>query len=152
MKPNKSGRIAENFLADVLRGVGLEFKRQQRVGYSVYDSPAHPWVLHADFIVTNLSAFPSGLAIESKWQDSPGSVDEKFLYLTHNIKTRYTVPAIVVVFGGACRPGAFAWLKSQCDGDQLIAVFKLEEFISWAMRSEKRELNPRLFPDEILHT
>jgi len=151
VKANQSGRTAENFLADVLRGVGLEFKRQQRVGYSIYHTPIHPWRLRADFIVTNLVKYPSGLAVESKWQDSPGSVDEKFLYLAENIKTRYEVPAIVVVFGGACRPGAFAWLQAQCDGDRLVAVLKLDEFLSWALRSEKRELNPRLFPDELLH-
>lgn len=133
MKANKSGHVTENLIADILRGVGLEYERQVLVGQSIYE----PYVLRADFIVTNLAAFPLGLAIESKWQDRHGSVDEKFPFLAMNIKTRYRVPAIVVVSGGSCRPGARDWLRAQCDGRQLIAVVGLDEFISWALRSEK---------------
>ena len=133
MKANKSGHVTENLIADILRGVGLDYQRQVLVGQSIYE----PYVLRSDFVVTNLAAFPLGLAIESKWQDRQGSVDEKFPFLAMNIKTRYRVPAIVVVAGGSCRPGALDWLRRQCDGSQLIAVVSLDEFISWALRSEK---------------
>jgi len=134
VKANKSGRVTENIVADILRGVDLRFDRQVPVGLSIYE----PYMLHADFVVRNLAAFPQGLAIESKWQDKSGSVDEKFPYLVMNIQTRYTVPAIVIVAGGSCRLGALKWLGDQCDGERLVDVFRLEEFISWALRSEKR--------------
>ena len=121
-------------MAEILRGVGLTFDQQVAVGDSIYK----PQKLRADFVVRNLVWFPRGLAIESKWQDSAGSIDEKFPYLALNIQTRYTVPAIVIVAGGACRAGALEWLRDQCDGERLVDVFHLEEFISWAFRSEKR--------------
>ena len=133
MKANKSGQVTENIVADILRGVGLEFQRQVHVGNSIYE----PYTLRADFVVTNLAAFPDGIAIESKWQDRQGSVDEKFPFVALNIRTRYRVPAIVVVAGGSCRPGALEWFQKQCDGHTLVAVVGLEEFISWALRSEK---------------
>jgi hypothetical protein len=133
VKANKAGHVTENILADILRAVGLEFQRQVHVGQSIYE----PYHLRADFVVTNLAAFPLGLAIESKWQDRSGSVDEKFPFMAMNIRTRYTVPAIVVVAGGSCRQGALDWFRSQCDGHHLIAVVGMDEFISWAMRSEK---------------
>jgi hypothetical protein len=133
MKANKSGHVTENIIGDILHGVGLVFQRQVHVGQSIYE----PYQLRADFVVTNLKHFPTGIAIESKWQDRQGSVDEKFPFMAINIRTRYQVPAIVVVAGGSCRQGALDWLRSQCDGHHLIAVFGLEEFISWALRSEK---------------
>jgi hypothetical protein len=133
VKANRTGQVTENIIADILRGVGLEFQRQVHVGKSIYE----PYTLRADFVVTNLAAFPNGIAIESKWQDRQGSVDEKFPFMALNIRTRYQVPAIVVVAGGSCRQGALDWFRAQCDGHQLIAVVGLEEFISWALRSEK---------------
>jgi len=145
MNPNAAGKIAENIIADILRGVGLHYRRQVEVGESIYPGQ----VLHADFLVTNLVAFPDGLAIESKWQDRPGSIDEKFPCVELNIRTRYRVPAIVVVHGAGCRPGALQWFRNQCDGVQLVAVLRLEEFVSWAIRSPKYESSHATDPKHV---
>jgi hypothetical protein len=145
MKANKAGRVAENILADVMRGVGLTFRRQVPMGIGIFQRP-----IKADFVVTNLVEFPDGLAIESKWQDSPGSVDEKFPYVVETIQKCYRLPGIVIVFGGFCRLGALDYLRARCDGERLIAVYRLEEFISWGLRAEKRDPTPRLFSvDEV---
>jgi hypothetical protein len=124
----KAGLIAEDVIAGVLRGLELKFDRQVILGLSIYGTR-----LHADFVIRNLADFPQGLALESKWQTSNGTSDEKFPYVVENIRRAYPIPAIVLVCGGGCRPGARDWLRSRCDGQQLVAVYSLEEFIAWAM-------------------
>lgn len=114
--------------------MGVAYQRQTIVGVSIFESP-----IHADFLLTNIVAFPQGLAVESKWQHSDGSIDEKFPCLVDNILHQYTVPAVVVIHGGKCRPGALAWLLRQIDGEHLIAVLSLEEFMKWAMQAQKRD-------------
>ena len=105
------------------------FVAQYPIGPSIYGLP-----LNADFWVFGAPLFPSGLVIEVKWQQSTGSVDEKFPYLVHNIKECYPCPALVIADGGGQRPGALQWLRDQA-GDNLLAVFSLAEFLAWANRN-----------------
>jgi len=132
MKPNKSGRDTEDILAAVLRVSGITFHRQVTIGTTIYGTE-----LRVDFVLLNLREFPAGLIVESKWQDVGGSVDEKFPYVLENIRHQYPLPAVVIVHGGGCRDGAVRWLRERVDGTHLIAVYGLEEFISWANRTEK---------------
>jgi len=111
------------------------FDEQVTLGRTIYDTK-----LRVDFVARNLTAFPAGLILESKWQDISGSVDEKFPYLVENIRHCFPHPAIVIVHGGGCRVGALAWLRAQVDGERLIKVCNLEELTSWALRAEKRSL------------
>jgi hypothetical protein len=124
--------MAEDVLASVFRSIGIFFDYQVTIGRTIYDTE-----LRVDFILRNLSAFPSGLIVESKWQDVGGTVDEKFPYVLENIRHRYPLPAMVIVHGGGCRDGAMRWLRDRCDAEHLIAVYGLEEFISWANRAKK---------------
>jgi hypothetical protein len=135
MKANRAGQVAEEILASLLRSIGIIYDRQVTIGRTIYDTD-----LRVDFVLLNLDAFPKGLVVESKWQDVGGSVDEKFPYLVENIQQRSPLPTIVVVHGGGCREGAVRWLRNHCDGQRLIAVYGLEEFISWAHRSVKMPL------------
>jgi hypothetical protein len=105
------------------------FVTQYPIGPSIYSLP-----LNADFWVRGAPGFPGGLAIEVKWQQSTGSVDEKFPYLVYNIKECYPCPALVIADGGGQRPGALHWLRGQA-GDNLLAVFSLAEFLAWANRN-----------------
>src|SRR4029077_13672998 len=125
---NRAGRAAEETLAGFMRSIGLEFQQQVVMGRTIYGKR-----LHVDLLVTNLIAYSRGLAIESKWQDANGSIDEKFPYLVENIQQCYPVPAIVVVHGGGVCPGALKWLRARVDGEQLVAVHGLEGFMSWAL-------------------
>lgn len=132
MKPNRAGRIAEDVIAGIAASVGIECVRQAVVGRTIYGTD-----LRSDFVFQNVAEYPNGVAVESKWQDVGGSVDEKFPYLVANIRECYPLPVIVVVHGGGCRPGAVAWLRRHCDGRQFVGVWTLEEFISWALRVPK---------------
>jgi len=108
---------------------GYTIQRQVNIGDGIYDTP-----LSADFLVLDLPGVPDGLVIESKWQESQGSVDEKLPYLVTNIQTCSPYPTIVILHGGGFRPGAEAWLRDQVDGVKLLAVFRLEEFFAWMNR------------------
>lgn len=105
------------------------FVAQFPIGYSIYNLP-----LFTDFWVRGAPGFPDGLAIEVKWQQSTGSVDEKFPYLMLNIKQCYPCPALVIADGGGQRPGALQWLRAQAS-DNLLNVFTLAEFLAWANRN-----------------
>lgn len=127
---NRNGRSAEDMIADWLLRKGVRFVRQKHVGSTIYRTR-----LKTDVYIEPYQRFPAGLAIESKWQDSTGSADEKFPYLVANIRAgAFPCPVVVVVAGGAARIGAFQWLRAQQD-DRLIHVFTTEEFMAWTNRS-----------------
>jgi hypothetical protein len=128
-RANRHGRNAENVIAAILAQWVTKDDRQVHIGRSIFDSE-----VYADFFIRNHPRFPTGLIVESKWQDASGSVDEKLPYLVMNIRFCYPCPTIIVMHGGGFRPGAVRWLRTQLD-DKLIAVFRLEEFLSWCNRT-----------------
>jgi len=91
--------------------------------------------LRADFQLGPTVAFQRGLIIECKWQDVGGSADEKLPYLVANIRERFPMPAIVIVDGHGMRAQAVEWLRRQVDGDRLVGVFDLGQFVSWLQRT-----------------
>ncbi len=127
-KANRRGRIAENIIADMLKERGYTIERQKVICKSIYCQK-----IRTDIFISNTPDFPNNLAVESKWQGSRGSADEKYPYLVSNIKERYPCPAIVVIGGGGMRESAEQWLRNQVDGEQLLAVYSFEEFIAWLM-------------------
>lgn len=146
MNGNRSGKLAEDVIADLLKRQGCTFIRQAVVGTSIFTQ-----ALRADFLVRNLIEYPNGLVIESKWQDRDGSVDEKLPYVERNIRAgNYGCPVVVVIAGGSCRPGPFAWLRRQVDGVRFVAVFSsVDELMSWLQRTvHVAARSPKLSFDE----
>jgi len=76
--------------------------------------------------------------IECKWQQSSGSVDEKFPYLYLNCIMQMPENSIIIIAdGNGARSGAVAWLKNACDSkflntDKDVRVLSLAEFIVWS--------------------
>lgn len=129
-RASSNGASAEDTISDILTRKGCTPERQKSIGQGIYGT-----MLRADFFLEHIPDYPDGLIIESKWQETMGSVDEKLPYLVENIRICYPCPAIIVVGGGGMRSLALAWLKRQADGYRLVAVFTLEEFLTWANRS-----------------
>jgi hypothetical protein len=85
--------------------------------------------------------------IECKWQQSSGSVDEKFPYLYLNcIEAMPENDIIIVAGGGGMKEGAIPWLKravseklyvSESMPQKKIQVLSLDEFLRWANRTLK---------------
>jgi len=82
------------------------------------------------------------IRIECKWQQSSGSVDEKFPYLYLNcIEAMEEDQIIIIVDGDGAREGAVNWLKKVCNekkycdasnNKKTITVFNFAEFMIWA--------------------
>lgn len=107
---------------------GMFFTREYLVGKTLYDTN---WKI--DFLVSNLDGKIFG--IECKWQQSSGSVDEKFPYLVLNIKEKCPYPCIIIVDGDGYKPKAKEWLNRQVD-EKLLAVLSLNEFVKFTNKDE----------------
>ena len=79
-----------------------------------------------DFILYHPERYPRALILKSKWQQSSGSVDEKFPFLVLTIK-ELRQDAIVVLGGGGYSEGAERWLRQQAGKDYLLHVFNMEQ-------------------------
>ncbi|HLP88845.1 MAG TPA: PD-(D/E)XK nuclease superfamily protein [Nostocaceae cyanobacterium] len=150
-RANKSGNILEANVEAVLHGYNYfqignyitqelilnasllpkRYGREVNIGLGIYHTE-----LKVDFYIIGIPSFKSGLIIECKWQESSGSVDEKFPYLNLNIQYNYPAPTIVILGGIGMREGAVNWLKDRVkDNPNLIAVFSLDRFIAWANKN-----------------
>ena len=146
-KANFTGKQLEEFIDGVIQRKGYEFvkpnnfkglkntdrplyTRQLEICKSIYNTP-----IRADFVIYHPDKHPSFLIIESKWQESGGSVDEKYPYLILNIKQQYPYAAIIVLDGGGYKREAEQWMRSRVD-NKLVHVFNMAEFQKWA-NSEK---------------
>jgi hypothetical protein len=156
---NHTGNTLENFVRQTLayngyaeiqghkgqifagRGdiTGKQFAQQVPVGETIYKTKRI-----ADVLVINKDLFPDGLVIECKWQQAPGSVDEKYPFLVWNI-AKADVPTIVLIDGGGYKPAALEWLKAQANpSSALIAVFTMAEFQKAANNGLFTKPNPLL--------
>lgn len=83
------------------------------------------------------------IRIECKWQQSAGSVDEKFPYLYLNcVHAMPEKDIIIIVEGGGYKEGALQWLKDAAqqglyqEGEKKnIQVVSLVEFLTWVNKS-----------------
>ena len=83
-----------------------------------------------DFYLFHPDKFPNGLVIESKWQGSPGSVDEKYVFTVLSLKSLST-PSMLVLGGGGARRGAVDWIRKQIGKN-----FKTtDQFIDWGNKN-----------------
>ena len=100
------------------------FARQVKIGYTIYGTD-----LISDFFLYHPRKWPNGLAIEAKWQQTTGTVDEKFPYFVMNIwSSEYQT--VFVLDGGGYREGAERWVRSMRKHN-LIHVFNMSEFQTW---------------------
>jgi len=102
---------------------GRQYAKQVPCGTSIYETKRK-----CDFLVLNKEKFPDGLIIECKWQQSSGSVDEKYPFTVYNI-FKIGVPTIILLDGGGYKPAALKWLKDQANPARaLIGVYTMSEF------------------------
>lgn len=87
------------------------------------------------------------IRIECKWQQSEGSVDEKFPYLYLNAIETMEEEMIIVLYGGeGFKEGSVEWLKNAVSekkyqspsNSKNILVMKTEEFMAWANKTFRK--------------
>lgn len=140
---NYTGKILEKFIEDRLLERGYTFihnkkfkpacyleqsiySKQYFLGKSIYETN-----IYCDFVLYHPEKWRNCLIIETKWQQSGGSVDEKYPYLILNIQMRYPHKTILILDGEGYKKGAEDWIKSQ-QGNNLLKVFNMNEFNKWA--------------------
>ncbi len=142
-KANSTGNLLEQFIEQILQKKGYvefwnhktiafenrkaiggkQYLKQLPVGQTIYETTRK-----CDFFIVNRDLFPDDLIIECKWQQVPGSVDEKYPFLLFNI-IKTAVPTIVLMDGSGYKKNAMKWLKSQVhEKSALIAVWNMAEF------------------------
>ena len=100
-----------------------QFIRQFKVGQTIYETS-----YIVDFFVVNRKKFPGNLAIECKWQQASGSVDEKYPYLVLNL-VKADIPALILLDGKGYKAGAKKWLEETAESDNiLLGVWDLARF------------------------
>jgi hypothetical protein len=103
------------------------YTRKFTIGKSIYGTKQI-----CDFILYHPHKWPNNLVIECKWQQSGGSVDEKFPYLVLNITMKYETPTIILLDGNGYKKGAETWLRKEAGNGNLKHVFNMTEFSTWA--------------------
>lgn len=140
---NKTGNRLERFVQDTLNSYGYaefwdhkdqifenrkavggkQYAKQVPCGMSIYETKRK-----CDFLVLNKEKFPEGLIIECKWQQSNGSVDEKYPFTVFNV-FKIGVPTVILIDGDGYKPAALKWLKGQAGTERaLIGVYTMSEF------------------------
>lgn len=140
---NFTGNQLENFIEFILVKKGYKFIHKKKfdvacyigqpiyskqffIGKSIYETNSY-----CDFILYHPKKHTKKLIIESKWQQSAGSVDEKYPYLILNIQMKYPCKSILLLDGGGYKKGAEDWIRSQI-GNNLVNVFNMSEFQKWS--------------------
>lgn len=142
---NYTGNILEKFVKDRLNEREYAFvpkdkframcyleqpiyTQQFPIAKSIYDAQ-----IYCDFIIYHPEKYPNCLIVECKWQQSKGSVDEKFPYTVANIKEKYPHVSIIILDGEGYKKQAKQWLIKQVEGN-LLHVFNMMEFQKWVNR------------------
>jgi hypothetical protein len=146
-KANWNGKMFENFVYDNLvrngfvytdikqlplkntEGSSKSFTSQFNLNKTIYGTK---WMV--DFLLYD-SDINQYLVIECKWQQSPGSVDEKYPYLVTNIKEQSPYPCLILLDGDGYKPASKEWLLTQVD-EKLIGVLSMSEFVKWFMSQD----------------
>jgi hypothetical protein len=141
---NRNGNSLQKFVHNRLIEKGYTFINKKKftpaciVGQPIFteqfvikDGSIYNQDANCDFILYHPDKYPNCLVIECKWQQSNGSVDEKFPYVVKNVKERSPFPTIVIVDGEGYKPNSITWLKDQVD-KKLIHVFTMSEFQRWS--------------------
>ena len=142
-RANKTGSNLEDFISGLIEQAGYQridallfvsmkameqgiYAKQFHVGRDLYGRDRK-----CDFILYHPSKHPHCFIIESKWQQSSGSVEEKLPFLVQTIRqSGYTTS--IVLDGGGYSAGAETWLRGQAGNANLRQVFNMQEFQRFA--------------------
>ena len=136
---NQTGKNLEAFIEERIKSAGYKYvepaqfqkmmamkqpiyTKQRVAGKDLYGK-SHK----VDFQLYNELKWGNQLVIESKWQQSGGSVEEKYPFLVLSIR-QIGIPTIIVLDGKGYSDGARQWLKSRVGSDALEHVLDMSEF------------------------
>jgi hypothetical protein len=111
---NHNGNLLEYQIVALLHSKGYH-QDQQHKGYvrqyrRYENAYSVKWAL--DFFITPSERFHKGLAIETKWQSSVGSADEKLMFAVASLLA-LPCPGVLILGGDGARAGAIRWCLNQ---------------------------------------
>lgn len=149
---NRSGNTLEKTVVGTLTSIGFEFvkyrdylKKKELYGkelllYNVPFTTIYNHQGNTEFLLLS-EKYRLEIRIECKWQQSSGSVDEKYPYLYLNcIEAMPEKNIIILIDGGGAKIGALEWLKyaaqnklytTEQNKDKNVMVMNLSEFLIW---------------------
>lgn len=120
-RANFNGKNFEDLISTFLIEKNINFQKEYlSTNMGIYNTK-----LRFDFYLPDLD-----IVIEAKFQNSPGTVDEKYPYLFENMKS-INKKVLIVYGGGKARPGAINWLKNKCMEDDQIELFTFYEMCNY---------------------
>ena len=153
VRGNRSGRLLESTVQSVVleKGFEIEMYRKwdmKRKNYgkelllkNVPFTTIYGHKGNTEFLLLS-EKYNLEIRIECKWQQSPGSVDEKLPYLYLNtIEAMPQKDIIILIDGEGFKDGAKRWIRKAAKKlpyangerkDKNIMVFSLSEFMTWA--------------------
>lgn len=143
---NHSGKFLEECLRRELRARGFHFRTAKDDGDNLDMFAPRVVIQHAPYTsiygCSSRSEFliadgPRKIRVECRWQESSGSVDEKFVYLITNAVQCMPEQEILILYGGeGARKQAIAWLKREAAKvtSKKIYVININEFLQWVRR------------------
>lgn len=144
---NRNGKIFEDVLIPLFANHGYEIVQNSMLArfdvdsydkYVVLNAPFETIYNHkgkTEFLLIN-KIIDKKIRIECKWQQSAGSVDEKFPYLYLNAVKKYEENDVIILLdGGGYKDGAKQWLENAIDSNwentsnKNISLMSLNEFM-----------------------
>ena len=142
---NKTGSLLESTVRNTFSQKGFALRKFKDYVRGGLGEPEDVLLSHVPYIsiyghqgkTEFLALSPSRgleMRIECKWQQSSGSVDEKFPYLMENCKIMPEPQVLVLVDGKGYKPGALQWLKHEAASytAKRVLVMDVTEFLIWA--------------------
>lgn len=103
---------------------------------SIYNHPGK-----TEYVIINKlnKAKERRIRVEVKWQQSAGSVDEKFPYIWLNAALAFEEEEVIIIIAGdGYKAGAREWMESQCekgwligDKNKTIKIMSIEGFVKY---------------------
>jgi hypothetical protein len=128
MSTNGPGRLAHAGHADLGTRLAalclharVNFARKHTLGLSPFGGPHR-----CDVFIRDLPAYPRGLAVVGRWQEGPGSADQKLAFLLECIAAT-GVPTFIVLDGAGWRQPHWDYLARHVGGP-FVGALTVEAF------------------------
>jgi hypothetical protein len=128
-RANKTGKATEAAVQGFIEGNGRKVNKQ------VWTPEAFAGKrVRADLVVPTWGR--KGLAIECKWQDSPGSAYQKLFWLVEMIGAVYPWDTLIVCGGEQLTPEVIAVVEEKKHSvGNFLGCLRIEQFFTWGLKN-----------------
>lgn len=139
MRSEKTGKVLESIVEHLWDGDVIPYKKWDKISNGLIKNVPYTNIYgstsRTEFMIV---AGNKKIRIECKWQQSSGSVDEKFPYMFECL-LNVEEDVIILLDGNGYRKSARDWLIHKCMGitRKSMRVMNISEFIAWMNSNDK---------------